>query len=382
MNPKSATPDKASPVQLRAILDSKVVGQSQAKDELAMLFSLHLMRYGLQACGKESGRVPNAILVGPTGVGKTHSMRTMAEAFELPFATIDATSFVPAGVVGAQIEDIARLLWGDAASILRRRAEISYSMEEARRLAEIGIVFIDEFDKLATPINTAGDPMRRMVQRRLLRVVEGDVVSVGVPSREGSWEGKGEYIRSDNWLVIVGGAFAQIESDEIRRLRRNDETYRRLFGSDAVVLEDVRNYGFLPELVTRFPHIVSFQQLGPRDLLGILRSRTESPLLIWEMYANHSGIELEIEERALALIASNAARLEMGARGLQALVFPLLHEQFRNCQQAGCRTVRISADRLENTRAEYSYTKASSDTSATPSKSEGGRDANARVEEE
>lgn len=307
-------------------LDQAVVGQAAAKKKLASLFALHIMG----ARHKELDvQLPNAILIGPTGVGKTYSMRTASAMLGLPFVSLDSTSLVPAGIVGNQIEDVMLALWKESEQLLIRGG---YRCEprDIKRLAESGVIFLDEFDKTATPERkeTSQDASRRLVQRRLLKCVEGDLVKVGVPSRNYGDQviPTGEVLDTSRMLFLAGGAFSDIAEHKGRR--RNGELYRRLFGPDAVVSEDIRSFGFITELVARFPILIQFEQLSQRELSEILRSNRRSPLRIWEAYAKILDLELEIDDAAIDLFAVRASTLGNGARGLQELVFPYFASRF------------------------------------------------------
>jgi ATP-dependent Clp protease ATP-binding subunit ClpX len=321
------------------VLDQAVVGQVSAKRKLASLFALHIMGSRNQ---KLDVQLPNAILIGPTGVGKTYSMRTAAAAIGLPFVSIDSTSFVPAGVVGNQIEDVMLALWKESEELLRRSG-FRCEPEDIRRLAQSGVIFLDEFDKIATPSRRENpeDASRRLVQRRLLKCVDGDLVKVGVPYRDYGdlTMPSGEVLDTTNMLFLAGGAFSDIE--EYKGRRRNGELYRRLFGPDAVVPEDIRSYGFITELVARFPILIQFENLKQRELAEILRSSRRSPLRIWEEYARVLNVELEVDDNAIDLFAVRASTLGNGARGLQELVFPYFAERFSSALEANFPAIKI-----------------------------------------
>lgn len=320
-------------------LDQAVVGQESAKRKLASLFALHVM-------GARDHRLdfqlPNAILIGPTGVGKTYSMRTASAALGLPFVSMDSTSFVPAGIVGNQIEDIMLALWKESEELLSRGGFRALP-EDVKSTAESGVIFLDEFDKIATPAGaeSSEDANRRLVQRRLLKCVDGDLVKVGVPARQYGDDTvpAGQVLDTSRMLFLAGGAFSDIAEHKGRR--RNGELYRRLFGPDAVVSEDIRSYGFITELVARFPILVQFEQLKQRELAEILRSNQRSPLRIWEAYAKILGIELSVEDEAIDLFAVRASTLGNGARGLQELIFPYMQERFTAALQMSKSTIKI-----------------------------------------
>jgi ATP-dependent Clp protease ATP-binding subunit ClpX len=291
-------------------------------------------------------QLPNAIILGPTGVGKTYSMSVASASLGLPFVSIDSTSLVPSGIVGLQVEDIAIELWKAAEEILTAR---SFSSEPAdiRELAQHGVVFLDEFDKIATSQETESseDVSRRLTQRRLLKFVDGDMVRVGVPSR--SYSGptpQDEFLNTGEIFMIAGGAFYGIE--KVKQNRKNSLLYRRMFGSDPYVTEDIRNYGIMPELAARFPILIEFQQLHTTDLVKILATSSRSPLRIWKEYASQSGIELSVAEDALEFFAEKAATLGSGARGLHELIFPFFQNRLTEALTNGEIRVHIKASDL------------------------------------
>lgn len=338
-----------SPKELLGHLNTSVIGQESAKQQLSLLFSMHLARTGRRLNEIETyNRVlPRAILIGPTGVGKTHSMRTLSRCLGLPFVIADATSLVPSGIVGMQVEDIMLALWHAAKAMLYKRANSEASVSEITTHAHEGVVFLDEFDKLATgkSAETEGDSGRRLVQRRLLKFIEGDFIRVGVKAREEE-QPPDQYVDTSKLLIIVGGAFSGIDSHSIYAQRTGDEIYRQLFGPGSVVSEDVTHFGFLPELSARLPLIVQYEDLTAQDLEKILRHDTESPLCLWHEYFESMDIELIVEDEAYGILASDAAKLRMGARGLHQLIFPYMADRVGSQQRNGSASIEIRAGDL------------------------------------
>lgn len=243
----------------------------------------------------------------------------------------------------------------DAAEKILREKGFRALKHDIVALAERGIVFLDEFDKLSTPSNreSQADSSRRQVQRRLLKMVEGDSVRVGVKHREGVLEDI--FLNTSRLLVIAGGAFADL-TERIAGKRKNTEMFSELFGQDAVVSDDIRLYGFMPELVARLPLIIQFDALSPRDLLNILARSPDSPIKVWEEYGGRHGIRLEVSPAALAIIAARAARLQVGARGLQQLLFPYLAERFVEAIESEEEVVAVTEAELQPKSELYSLT--------------------------
>lgn len=347
--PEFGFDQESSISDLHRVLDTAVVGQEAGKGRLSVLLSLHLAMFDEDHSGNP---IPNAILLGPTGVGKTHSMRTLADDFALPFAVVDSTSLVQAGIVGMQVEDITQVLHDEASRILREGGFRS-TPEDVTRLAERGVVVLDEFDKIATPdeSETSSDASRRQVQRHLLKFAEGAKIRVGVKHRFTAEAGD-QFLDTSNLLLIASGAFADL-TERTAGKRQQSELYRELFGENAVVAEDIRLYGFLPELVARFPLVIEYEPLDVRELLEILARSADSPLRTWERFASLRGYELEIEPEALAILASRAARLNIGARGLQQLLFPYLSGRFLTAAEEGSERIAVTVQDLQMTSALY-----------------------------
>lgn len=320
LNVESLLPDDTSLPALNAMLTTYVKGQGEQLRNIALLLSMHL-----QWCKTPDPRntPPNALVLGPTGTGKTFTFRTAAEWLRLPFVTVDVTSLVPAGIVGQQVEDIAANLVNLADEILKESGLPRYRDDDVR-LAERGIVILDEFDKLSTGTGerlTSDDSLKAGVQRRVLKLLEGAPVSVGIrlhsdPSQSGT-----RTMDTRGLLVIAAGAFEGI--DRVRA-KRPQAISRRIGDRDRILSVDVQNYGFIPELVARLPVMIEFSPLTKSDMLAILRDRNTSPITTWSNYVSGEGMSLTIPEETYDVFAERASELNLGARGLHQVVFPVL----------------------------------------------------------
>jgi ATP-dependent Clp protease ATP-binding subunit ClpX len=305
---------------IKAYLDTKVVGQELAKVQISILLSMHLSWFRNQ---ERSRRSPNAVIIGPTGVGKTHTIRVAAEFLKVPFVHVDTTSLVPSGIVGLQIEDVLADVVREAGDILKRenRAE---KKDADLELARRGIVFFDEFDKIRYKQNGAGDSHAdtMSVQRRLLKLADGAVLSVGVRGHQSQVP---RNIDTSGMLILAGGAFVGVDDKGVRSLRSADLA-RDLASCNPnlVVSEDIVHYGFMPELVARFPVLIEYCQLGADDLLRILDMAEVSPLQVWVDHFAQFGKELLVTEEAKRFAIKRTLALGMGARGLQQVLFPAL----------------------------------------------------------
>jgi ATP-dependent Clp protease ATP-binding subunit ClpX len=291
--PRPITPVRAR--EIKAALDKAVVGQEQAKVALSVLFSMHTT---WAANGSRLHQPPNALVLGPTGVGKTHTLRTAAEFLGVPFHIVDATSLAPTSFHGLQIPDMLK------DSLLGAAGDLEY--------AQRGIIFIDEFDKLAySEHDDVTNRHFRHLQRTLLKLIEGS--SVPLP-------GTGILFDTSGVRFICGGAFTGISEPTIRR-KRPPEVARRLPTQDIVISADVVSFGFIPELVARLPLIVQFNQLTHQDLREIMDNPIVTPCEIWRRHFQQCGKKLTFEPEALEQVAKSALDLAMGARGLGQVLF-------------------------------------------------------------
>jgi ATP-dependent Clp protease ATP-binding subunit ClpX len=322
--PIPSPPRRWTPREIRALLDGYVVGQERAKSELALLLSMHTTWDGSDTLHK----APNAILIGPTGVGKTHSLRVLARELGLPIVTVDATSLVPAGIVGLQLEDVVADLVKSAQALLPPRPD--RKPDDDLRLAERGIVFLDEFDKVRRFADVHETFGKEHVQRRLLRFVEGTKVPVGVyrggPQMRSRQEAGERFLDTSGVLFVASGAFDGITSSKIRSARPTS-LQRTLRTVDTVIHADLVEYGFLPELVARMQTLIHFQPLEREDLERILQSPRVSPASFWRHYFRSFGTTLAVERAAVRAIAAQAEMFEMGARGLDQILFSLLSQR-------------------------------------------------------
>ncbi|MEQ3553886.1 AAA family ATPase [Pseudonocardia nematodicida] len=299
-----------SPTDARSIrqaLDAVVVGQADAKNAISVLLSAHL------SVDDRVGNVgsPNALLIGPTGVGKTHTVHTAADFLGLPYVNVDSTALVPSSAQdGMTIEKVLVELLISAETILAERnmfAEIS-----AVELASRGLIFLDEFDKLR--VDRESDWNLRL-QRRLLRLMEGSFTAIP--------EARGETIDTSKISFLASGTFEGVR-DPIVVSQRPAHLNSTLREQEKVVSVDLVNYGFLPELIARLPVLVAFDSLSSRDLVGVLDNPRVDPTQLWSSYFRSIGKDLLIETEAKILIAEQAEKLNMGARGLQQVIFPML----------------------------------------------------------
>ena len=320
------------PEDLIAYLDQFIVKQDQPKAILATKICTHFNRIRrTQASANETGKMVgsiknNVLMLGPTGVGKTYTIKLIASKIGVPFVKGDATKFSETGYVGGDVEDLVRDLVREA--------------DEDIELAQYGIIYIDEIDKIAGSRNLVGaDVSRTGVQRGLLKPMEETEVDLKVPHdpismiqeierfRKTGKRSK-QTINTKNILFIMSGAFSDLS--EIIRKRVTDQgigfsapVKNQL--SDIDILQQVRSedlikYGFESEFVGRLPVQAVFESLSESDLFEILRNPNNPIVLGKKLDFAAYGIDIAFDEPSLRLLAANANEEGTGARGLVSAV--------------------------------------------------------------
>ncbi len=320
------------PEELEAYLNEYVIKQEEAKSILATKICTHFNRIRHYL---EKGREPepgvgaiknNIILIGPTGVGKTYLIKLIANKLGVPFVKGDATKFSETGYVGGDVEDLVR--------------DLVHAADDDIEMAQYGIIYIDEIDKIASSGSVWGpDVSRTGVQRALLKPMEETEVDLKVSHDPVSQiqaieqyrrTGKKEKrtINTRHILFIVSGAFNGLEKIVKERLSRQEigfgaqvtskEEEKRLL--NRVTAEDLIKYGFESEFVGRLPVIAVLQELTADDLYEILVN-PNNPIIISKRrdFAAY-GIDIKFEDKALRLLAEQAAQEKTGARGLVSVL--------------------------------------------------------------
>ena len=326
------------PEELIAYLDEFVVRQEKAKAILATKICTHFNRLNLPIDDEEVlvGSIKNNVLmIGPTGVGKTFLVKLIARRLGVPFVKADATKFSETGYVGGDVEDLVRELVSEADGDIE--------------LAEHGIIYIDEIDKIASTRTTAGpDVSGSGVQRNLLKLMEETEVDLKAPHDISSQmesviqiqkTGRAERkkINTRNILFVVSGAFGELQEIIARRLNRGAMGFRlrdtRAPAEDAVAdgellnevrAEDLIDFGFESEFIGRLPVVAVLHSLDRNDLLEILRGKNSSVILSKKRDFKAYGIDLDLTDEALQKLAEMAFEEQIGARGLVSVVEKVL----------------------------------------------------------
>jgi ATP-dependent Clp protease ATP-binding subunit ClpX len=326
-----------TPRQIYEYLDRFVIGQERAKRAVGIAAYNHLKRCNQKTPGgKRLIKKSNLLLIGPTGSGKTHIARTLAEFLEVPFAVADATEYTEAGYYGKDVEVMV--------------GELLHRADQDVELAQRGIVFIDEIDKIARRSHGArtGAGSRDIggegVQQSLLKVLEGREIFVPLNVTQ-HWN-KHDFVVVDTQdiLFIAAGTFTD--------LRLYEESKSLGFGttpgngpkrSRTITEKDLLDYGLLAEFLGRLPIRVELDQLGEDQLFEILTTPPDAVVKEYQALLKMDGVELKFEEEALREVVRFSQKRNTGARSLRTFIEEICHEVMFEAPERRGETIVIDA---------------------------------------
>ena len=305
------------PVDIKNYLDQYVIGQDDAKKVLSVAIYNHYKRLGQAIKDEVEIEKSNIIMVGETGTGKTLLAKTIARLLNVPFAIADATVFTEAGYVGEDVE-----------SILSRLLQAAdYNVE----LAEKGIVFIDEIDKIGRKSDNPSitrDVSGEGVQQAMLKLLEGAEVLVPPQGGRKHPDQKMIKVNTQNILFICGGAFEGIDKMIARRIQTSAIGFRSVteqinLDKDNLIqyvnAQDLRSFGLIPELLGRLPVVTYSRSLDAASLRRILTEPKNALVKQYKALFTYEGIDLVIEEDVLDFIVEKAIEYKLGGRGLRSI---------------------------------------------------------------
>ncbi|HAP21721.1 MAG TPA: ATP-dependent Clp protease ATP-binding subunit ClpX [Lachnospiraceae bacterium] len=309
------------PHQIKARLDDYVIGQDYAKKVMSVAVYNHYKRVATNMMDEIEIEKSNMLMIGPTGCGKTYLVRTLAKLLDVPLAIADATSLTEAGYIGDDIESVVSKLLAAADNDVEK--------------AERGIIFIDEIDKIAKKKNTTSrDVSGESVQQGLLKLLEGSDVEVPVGASSKNAMVPLTTVNTRNILFICGGAFPDLEGIIKARLNKTSgigfgAALNDVYDQDPdiisqVTIDDLREFGMIPEFIGRLPVIFTLKGLDAEALVKILKEPKNAIIKQYQKLLALDEVDLQFDDGALESIAKRAIEKKTGARALRSIIEELM----------------------------------------------------------
>ena len=306
-----------APHVIKGKLDDYVIGQDYAKKVMSVAVYNHYKRVITNTMDEIEIDKSNMLMIGPTGSGKTHLVKTLARLLNVPLAICDATSLTEAGYIGDDVESVLSKLLANADNDVEK--------------AETGIIFIDEIDKIAKKKNTTSrDVSGESVQQALLKLLEGSEVEVPVGASSKNAMVPTAVMNTRNILFICGGAFPGLEDIIKERMTQHSSIGFHAELKDKydheknmlqyVTVEDIRKFGMIPEFIGRLPIIFTLNALTKEMLVDILKEPKNAILKQYQKLLALDEVDLQFEDGALTAIAEKAMEKDTGARALRAII--------------------------------------------------------------
>ena len=338
-----------APHKLKEMLDQYVIGQDYAKKVISVAVYNHYKRVATNTMDEIEIDKSNMLMIGPTGSGKTYLVKTLAKLLDLPLATTDATSLTEAGYIGDDVESVLSKLLAAAGNDVEK--------------AERGIVFIDEIDKISKKKEThSRDVSGESVQQGLLKLLEGANVEVPVGASSKNAMVPLTTINTRNILFICGGAFPDLEDIIKQRLNKKSSMGFQADLKDKydkeenliakVTLEDLREFGMIPEFIGRLPVIFTLEKLSQDMLVKILKEPKNAILKQYQKLLELDEVQLVFDDSALEAIAKKAVEKKTGARALRAIIEEfMLDIMYQIPKDDNIGRVTITGDYINNNKA-------------------------------
>lgn len=335
-NKNAQSIEDIDPHTIKEFLDQNVVGQEEAKVQIAVSVYLHYKRISNPKILEKS----NVCLIGPTGSGKTLIAKTVAQYLDVPFYIADATTLTESGYVGDDVETVIASLVENADGDIER--------------AQRGIVFLDEVDKIARKsenVSITRDVSGEGVQQALLKIIEGTKLKVQMKRNRKHPQGDSIEVDTSNILFICSGAFVGLDA-----IKKHDQAVGFLSQDqeqkpkESVTSDHLIKYGLIPEFVGRIGNIIELKKLTEQELVDIIEQSKISPFLQYKNIFNTEDIALDIDKKACELIAKKCHSADIGARGIKNYFDLALKNTIYNIKQLktkGLLSVKITKDTVD-----------------------------------